>query len=287
MSKQLLLSRPITVDAVLEPGPTSGDGLQLVRLIRAGGELHAWSWIHVEPSNADSVLTATVHVNPFEHPLGLMSIIERIQWRPDMLITDLIPGAADGDGLAHRFRTLIQQLGHPGLQQLLQDVFVLRNMFYGYWTATISVDGQACSLAEHAIRNAELVQRSLGLSCVQRSLGVAFALLRNAGRAWPAGQWPDGHHALLLLRQIQGTTTHLAQHYPEDADVLVELLQQEYRLSLSSSAKAILEHVDYLSGTQAVDPDSNGSGVLFQSAPDNLISIEKFLRRKKTGACRW
>ena len=280
MKKQYVLSRPITLDAVIEPGLISGDGLQSVRLIHSGGELMAWSWNHIEPASTASVLTATVHVNPFGLPLGLTSIIERIQCRPDMPVTGLIPDTEGVDGLAGRFRTLIRQMRHPGLQQLLQDVFVLRQMFYDYWKATIPVDGQECSLAEHSIRSAELVQCSVGLSSFQRSLGVAFALLRDAGQAWPAAQWLDGSHALHLLQQVQGAISHLAQQYPEDADVLVELLQRDHRLSLSSLALSILKHVDCLSGTQNSDVGGRGPATPLRPAPDNLTSMREFLRRR-------
>ncbi len=284
MSKQSVLSRPITLDAVVEPDLISGDGLQLVRLIHAGGELMAWSWNRIEPTNTASVLTATVHVNPFGQPLGLTSIIERIQWRPGMPVTGLIPGAANADGLADRLRTLIREMRHPGLQQLLQDVFVLRQMFYDYWEATVPVDGGTYSLAERSIRNAELVQCSVGLSSFQRSLGVAFALLRDGGRAWPTAQWLDGSHALHLLQQIQGATSHLAQQYPEDADVLVELLQHEHRLSLSSLALSILEQVDCLSRIQNSDAGGNGPVTLARPMPGNLVSIAEFLRRRESRA---
>ncbi len=281
MRKQSVLSRPITLDAVVEPDLISGDGLQSVRLIHTGGELMAWSWNHIEPANNASVLAATVHVNPFGRPLGLISIIERIQWRPDMLVTRLIPEAAGADGLAGRFRALIGQMRHPGLQQLLQDVFVLRQMFYDYWKATIPVDGQEYSLAECSIRNAELVQCSVGLSSFQRSLGVAFALLRDGGRAWPTAQWSDGSQSLHLLQQSQGAISHLAQQYPEDADVLVELLQRDHRLSLSSLALSILEHVDCLSGTQNAEADGSRSATRFPPVPANLISMGDFLRRRE------
>ena len=281
MSKQSVLSRPITLDAVVEPDLISGDGLQSVRLIHSGGELMAWSCSHIEPASTASVLTATVHVNPFGLPLGLTSIIERIQWRPDMPVTRLIPDTAGVDGLAGRFRTLIGQMRHPGLQQLLQDVFVLRQMFYDYWKVTVSINGEVCSLAEHSIRSAELVQCSVGLSSFQRSLGVAFALLRDAGQAWPTAQWLDGSHALHLLQQVQGAISHLAQQYPEDADVLVELLQHNHRLSLSSLALSILEHVDCLSGTPNSEADRSTSATRLPYVPDNLISMEDFLRRRE------
>jgi len=244
----------------------------------------AWSWNHIEPANSASVLTATVHINPFGRPLGLTSIIERIQWRPDMLVTGLIPEAAGADGLAGRFRTLIGQMRHPGLQQLLEDVFVLRQMFYGYWTATVLIDGEGHLLAECSIRNAELVQCSVGLSSFQRSLGVAFALLRDAGRAWPTGRWLDGSHSLHLLLQIQGATSHLARQYPEDADVLMELLQHEHRLSLSSLALSILERVDCLSGTKGADANRSRLAPPFRSVPGNLISMGEFLRRRDVQA---
>lgn len=285
MSKQSVLSRPITLDAVVEPDLISGDGLQSVRLIHSGGQLMAWSCSHIEPASTASVLTATVHVNPFGLPLGLTSIIERIQWRPDMPVTRLIPDTAGVDGLAGRFRTLIGQMRHPGLQQLLQDVFVLRQMFYDYWKVTVSINGEVCSLAERSIRNAELIQCSVGLSSFQRSLGVAFALLRDAGRAWPTGRWLDGSHSLHLLRQIQGATSHLFQQYPEDADVLVELLQHDHRFSIGSLAQSILEHVDDLSGVQMANAGGGRSGRLTCSAPGNLISISDFLRGKKVNAC--
>lgn len=281
MRKQSVLSRPITLDAVIEPSLICGDGLQSVRLIHSGGELMAWSWNRIEPTNTASVLTATVHVNPFGQPLGLTSIIERIQWRPGMPVTGLIPGAADADGLADRLRTLIREMRHPGLQQLLQDVFVLRQMFYDYWKATVPIDGEGYLLAERSIRNAELVQCSIGLSSFQRSLGVAFALLRDAGRAWPTGRWLDGSHSLHLLGQIQGAISHLARQYPEDADVLVELLQHEHRLSLSSLALSILEHVDCLSGTQNAEADGSRSATRFPPVPANLISMGDFLRRRE------
>ncbi|QNN78414.1 hypothetical protein IAE60_02960 [Pseudoxanthomonas mexicana] len=278
MNKQLLITQPVTFDAVLEPGLISGDGLQSVRVLHPDGELAAWTWQHFDAANTDSVLTATVTIRPFGYPLGLTSVIDRIQWQPTLQVVDLIPEVSGTAKLVARFRSLLVHIRHPGLQQLLQDVFALRPLFYDYWNTSLDMDGRECSLAEKAISNAELVQWSVGLSSFQRCIGMTFALLRNAGQAWPREEWSDGEHALHLLRQIDGSMSHLASVYPEDADVLRELMEHEYRLSLSPLALSTLEHVNYLADTSRLD--AHWKGPEEDNGSSNLISLDAFRRRR-------
>ncbi len=284
MNKQPLITHPVTFDAVLEPGLISGDGLQSVRVIHPDGELAAWTWHHFNAANTDSVLTGTVSIQPFGQPVGLTSVIDRIQWQPALQVIDLIPEVAGTAKLVARFRSLVDQIRHPGLQQLLHDVFALRPLFYNYWSAALEADGEPCSLAEKAIINAELVQWGVGLSSFQRAVGMTFALLRNAGQAWPPEQWSDGEHALHLLRQIDGSMSHLAQGYPEDADVLRELMEHEYRLSLSPLALSTLEHVNHLADTSWLDAHWGGLDGQEPNGPSNLISLDAFRRHRASGS---
>ena len=278
MNKQLLITQPVTFDAVLEPGLISGDGLQSVRVLHADGELAAWTWQHFDAANTDSVLTATVSIRPLGYPVGLTSVIDRIHWQPTLQVVDLIPEVSGTAKLVARFRSLMEQIRHPGLQQLLQDVFALRPMFYDYWNTTLDIDGQERSLAEKAISNAELVQWGVGLSSFQRCIGMTFALLRNAGQAWPREQWSDGEHALHLLRKIDGSMSHLAKSYPEDAHVLRELMEHEYRLTLSPLALSTLEHVNHLGDMSWLD--AHWKGPEEANGSSNLISLDAFRRRR-------
>ena len=141
MNKHPLITQPVTFDAVLEPGLISGDGLQSVRVLHPDGELAAWTWHHFDAANTDSVLTATVSIHPLGDPVGLTSVIDRIQWQPALQVIDLIPEVTGTAKLVARFRALIDQIRHPGMQQLLQDVFALRPLFYNYWNTTIEIDG--------------------------------------------------------------------------------------------------------------------------------------------------
>ena len=284
MNKHPLITQPVTFDAVLEPGLICGDGLQSVRVLHPDGELAAWTWHHFDAANTDSVLTATVSIHPLGYPVGLTSVIDRIQWQPALQVIDLIPEVTGTAKLAARFRALVDQIRHPGMQQLLQDVFALRPLFYNYWNATIEIDGKACSLAQKAITNAELVQWGVGLSSFQRAVGMTFALLRNAGQAWPREQWSDGEHALHLLRQIDGSMSHFAQGYPEDADVLRELMEHEYRLSLSPLALSTLEHVNHLADMSWLDAHWAGLDGQETSGTGNLVSLDAFRRRRASSS---
>ena len=113
---------------------------------------------------------------------------------------------------------------------------------------------------------------------------MTFALLRNAGQAWPLEQWSDGEHALHLLRQIDGSMSHLGQGYPEDADVLRELMEHEYRLSLSPLALSTLKHVNHLADMSWLDAywgrlDGQDTG-----GTNNLVSLNAFRRRRASGS---
>ena len=123
MNKHPLITQPVTFDAVLEPGLICGDGLQSVRVLHPDGELAAWTWHHFDAANTDSVLTATVSIHPLGYPVGLTSVIDRIQWQPGLQVIDLIPEVTGTAKLVARFRALVDQIRHPGMQQLLQDVF--------------------------------------------------------------------------------------------------------------------------------------------------------------------
>lgn len=246
MNKQSLILHPTSVDGVFEPGIISGDGLQAVRLMHADGVLTAWTWDHI-PVSSTGLLSGTAEIRPAGFPHGSVPLIEHVQWEPTMRVVDLIPTtfARKSDTIL-RFKRLVDRLFHPGLNQLLHDVFAMPTLFRDYWTAAYDEVNSVGEVAETAVATAELIERSLDLYSFEREVGVVFALLREAGRAWSRQYWQGRYHALHCLDQIQCSIDTLREQFPAEASTLTELMQHECRLSFEPATAHILDRVEAL-----------------------------------------
>lgn len=246
MNKQSLILHPTSIDGVFEPGIISGDGLQTVRVMHADGVLTAWTWDHI-PVSLGGLLSGTAEIRPAGFPHGSVPIIEHIQWEPTMQVIDVIPTtfARKSDTIS-RFKRLVNRLFHPGLNQLLHDVFAMPTLFHDYWTAAYDEADSIGEVAETAVATAELIEHSLDLYSFEREVGVVFALLREAGRAWPRQYWQGRYHTLHCLDKIQCSINTLREQFPAEASTLVELMQHECRLSFDPATAPILERVEAL-----------------------------------------
>lgn len=281
MNKQSVILHPTSIDGVFEPGIISGDGLQAVRLMHADGVLTAWTWDHIPVSPA-SLLSGTAEIHPAGFPHGSVPIIEHVQWEPTMQVVDMIPTTfARKSDTIPRFKRLVGRLLHPGLHQLLHDVFAIPTLFRDYWTAAYDEVDSIGEVAETAVATAELIERSLDLYSFEREVGVVFALLREAGRAWPRQHWQGRYHTLHCLDQIQCSIDKLREQFPAEASTLVELMQHECRLSFEPNTAPILERVEALALAYR---GHRGEAKIVQvdsPAPDKVIRLDWARARRR------
>jgi hypothetical protein len=274
MNKQSVILHPMSVDGVFEPDIISGDGLQAVKLMHADGVLTAWTWEHIQVTPG-SLLSGTAEIRPAGFPHDSVPIIERIRWEPAMQVVDVIPSTfARKNDTIPRFKRLVSRMFHPGLHQLLHDVFAIPALFQDFWSAAYDEADSIGEVAEAAIATAERVEGSPYLFSFGRNVGIVFALLREAGRAWPRQWWQDHCPALHCLAQIQGAIETLSQEYPEEAATLTELMQYQWRLSFEPDTTFILEHV--LTLAHACRGHRGEAGIVLDDSPvpDNVIPLD-------------
>ena len=286
MNKQFLIPHPVSVDGVFEPDIISGDGLQAVRVMHADGVLTAWTWDHI-PASVGSLLSGTAEIRSAGFPRGSVPIIERVRWVPAMQVVDVIPSTlARKSDTVPRFKRLVSRLFHPGLHQLLHDVFAIPSLFHDFWTAAYDDPDSIGEVAETAVATAELLECSLELSSFEREVGIVFALLREAGRAWCRQSWQGRYHTLHCLAQIQGSIDTLREEFPEEASMLIELMQHECRLSFEPGTALILDHVEALAlacrghrgATRIMQEDSPASGKVIR------LDLARARRRQRRDA---
>ena len=281
MNKQSVILHPISVDGVLEPGIINGDGLQAVQLMHADGVLTAWTWDHIQ-AVPGTLLSGTAEIRPAGFPRGSFPIIERVRWEPTMQVVEVIPSTfARKNDTIPRFKRLVSRLFHPGLHQLLHDVFAIPALFHDYWIAAYDDVDSIANVAETAVAVAELVERSLDLPSYEREVGVVFALLREAGRAWPRQCWKGRYHALHCLEQIIGSVETLGEEFPDEASTLIELMQNECRLSFEPAAAHILKHIEAL--TLACRGDRGEARIVQVDGPatDKVIHLDWARARRR------
>ena len=281
MNKQSVILHPMSVDGVFEPDIISGDGLQAVKLMHADGVLTAWTWDHI-PASVGSLLSGTAEIRSAGFPRGSVPIIERVRWVPAMQVVDVIPSTlARKSDTVPRFKRLVSRLFHPGLHQLLHDVFAIPSLFHDFWTAAYDDPDSIGEVAETAVATAELLECSLELSSFEREVGIVFALLREAGRAWCRQSWQGRYHTLHCLDQIQCSIDKLREQFPAEASTLVELMQHECRLSFEPNTAPILERVEALALAYR---GHRGEAKIVQvdsPAPDKVIRLDWARARRR------
>lgn len=154
---------------------------------------------------------------------------------------DLCPVA----GTLSSVQELIHSIEAPPLKTFLLDVFARRDMHKLFWTAPASIRNHHAypgGLAVHSTEVATDIAQHVGLTDIERDLGVAAGLLHDVGKVW--AYTPDMQlttaaramgHELLGLSRLEPYLRELERHWSDGAWAMRVLLSGQCRIRSDGS----------------------------------------------------
>jgi len=264
MSYHPQILRPLTLNAVIEPGLIMGDCSRQLRLFDRRGVLEAWTWINLPAALPARVTKGVAYIIPVADPEGgTHYVVTRLDVREDMEAFAIAPpsfGLTDADVFAAR--DLMEGVHEPALRQLLGDVFSHPNVFFDFWQAPHAPLGEVASLLRRAVALGSHFQQHAQLSPIDRDLGVVYAVLREIGHVWLHAVEPTEATCKagvrIALSELDGPLTHFEAVCPGPGAVLRELLRAPLQAPTGRRAKALLRIA-----AQACSPSiTDGSNVV-------------------------
>lgn len=163
----------------------------------------------------------------------------------------LLPDAAcPVAGTVHRIKEFVAGVKAIPLRTFLTNVFQRRDVTNAFWTMPASGrDHHRCpgGLAVHSMEVARDLSTHLGLSDLERDLGVAGALLHDIGKVWSytKDMFPNAAslamgHELVGLCRLEPELASLEQAWPDGAYVMRSLLSGNPRVRGNGSLPSSL-----------------------------------------------
>jgi len=243
------IHRPITLNAVAQPGRLLPDHSRQVMLYHDRGVLEAWYWGELPVALPGRLLKAVAYIVPVYDPKEKDThyVVTRFDWCENMdafaLAAPTLGTQADD---VYRCRDLIAGVQHPAVRRLLSDVFTEPSVFFGFWTAPCLPSIAEGSLVRNAVALGEHFRDRAFLPQDHRDLGVAYAILRDIGNVWShAAKDSGGSHTntlRLALERLDGPLTHFDAVCPVYAPVLHELIHACKRAPTNQRAKVLLRY---------------------------------------------
>lgn len=149
------------------------------------------------------------------------------------------------DGTLSLVQELINSIEAPPLKTFLLDVFARRDMHKLFWTAPASIRHHHAypgGLAVHSMEVATDIAQHVGLTDIERDLGIAAGLLHDVGKVW--AYTPDMQlttaaramgHELLGLSRLEPYLRDLERHWPDGAWAMRVLLSGQCRMRADGS----------------------------------------------------
>lgn len=215
------------VNAVLEPGAPDDDGSVSVKLFNRQGLTQVVTWVPVEVAFDDRVTKATVEYLEIETDHAPLRIATRVTMRDDIEVFTLIPFSKGHDELiVDRFCAVVEAIERAPLRWFLSEVFTLRRIYGGFWTATASANHHHAyvgGLADHSIEMAEQVREHGEIPARDREIGIVYALLHDIGKLWD-GPFPRREHELTGVTELAPLFRRFAMDWADGAFALRSLM---------------------------------------------------------------
>lgn len=144
------------------------------------------------------------------------------------------------EGVLPGVQTLIHDVQAGPLKTFLLDVFARRDMHQVFWTMPASIRHHHAypgGLAAHSMEVATDIAQHVGLTDIERDLGVAAALLHDVGKVW--AYTPDMQlttaaqamgHELLGLSRLEPYLRNLERQWCDGAYAMRVLLSGQCRM---------------------------------------------------------
>lgn len=149
------------------------------------------------------------------------------------------------DGVLASVQKLVDEVQAEPLKTFLLDVFARRDMHQVFWTMPASIRHHHASpggLALHSMEVATDIAQHIGLSDIERDLGIAAGLLHDVGKVW--AYTPDMQlttaaramgHELLGLSRLELYLRNLERHWCDGAYAMRVLLSGQCRMRADGS----------------------------------------------------
>jgi len=260
MSHYPALLHPITLNAVVEPGPVHPEACQQIRLVHEHGFIDTWTWATIPSVPASCLRKAVAYLIPVGEADRGLHVVTRFDWSHTMDPLSLVPDSLGmTDDVVYRCREVVEAMTTEPLRRFLDDVFSTPEVFYGYWRTPLESRRAPGSLALASVALAEAIRDARSVPMRERDLAITFAMLRHVGAVWCLQDDWNGlgilQQDLVALSQLDGPFDQLASEAPALSISLRQLMLAQRAPVQDAAAQTVKKLVAQVEAHQALQAD--------------------------------